>query len=302
MAACVSRRDFVRTGLAAAGALAAAASALPRAAWAAHGAPAEAPAEAAPKMHVGLVTYLVGAKMDLDTLIDVCEKSGMEGVELRSTHAHGVEPSLDAAGRAKVKERFARTKVRCYALGSACEYHSPKPEEVKKNIDLTKEFVKLAADLGCWGVKVRPNGLPKGVDEDATLRQIAAAVRECAEFAGERGLTVMVECHGGETQRPDRMAKIMEYCKHPAAALCWNCNGIDVQDGSIAKYFKMCEPWIRHVHIQTITGGGYPWKELFDLLKAARFSHYTMIETDSKGADPVAFLRAQRAAWEQLTA
>jgi len=302
---CLNRRDFVRMGLAA-GALAAGAAALPRRsarAADAEAAPADAPAEAAPRMHLGLVTYLVGAKMDLDTLIDVCEKSGMEGVELRSTHAHGVEPSLDAAGRAKVKERFARTKVRCYALGSACEYHSPKPEEVRKNIDLTKKFLELAADLGCWGVKVRPNGLPKGVDEDATLRQIAAAVRECAEFAAPRGLTVMVECHGGETQRPDRMAKIMEYCDHPAAALCWNCNGIDVQNGSIATYFKMCEPWIRHVHIHTLTEGGYPWKELFGLLKAARFGHYTMIETERKGDDdPVAFLRAQRAAWEQLTA
>jgi sugar phosphate isomerase/epimerase len=290
----LSRRDFVRTGLAAGGGLlAAAACGRAQPAWAAEA------AGATPKMHLGLVTYMVGAKMDLDTLIDVCEKSGMEGVELRTTHAHGVEPSLDAAGRAKVKERFARTKVRCYALGSACEYHSPKPEEVKRNIDLTKKFVDLAADLGCWGVKVRPNDLPKGVEEDATLRQIATAVRECADVAKDRNVTIMVECHGGAA-RPDRMAKVMEYCDHPSACLCWNCNGVDVQDGSIAKHFTMCKPWIRHVHIQTITGGGYPWKELFDLLKAAGFDRYTMIETDAKGADPVAFLRDLRAAWEKL--
>ncbi len=289
-----TRRSFLRTSLAAGGGLlAAAACGRAQPAWAAEA------AGATPKMHLGLVTYMVGAKMDLDTLIDVCEKSGIEGVELRTTHAHGVEPSLDAAGRAKVKERFARTKVRCYALGSTCEYHSPKPDEVKRNIDLTKKFVDLAADLGCWGVKVRPNDLPKGVEEDATLRQIAAAVRECAEVAKDKNVTIMVECHGGAA-RPDRMAKIMEYCDHPSACLCWNCNGVDVQDGSIAKYFAMCKPWVRHVHIQTITGGGYPWKELFDLLKAAGFDRYTMIETDSKGADPVAFLRDQRAAWEKL--
>jgi len=286
------RRTFLKTAALGAGLFGLAA---PRS----HAAPAS-PSFAKPStLRLGLVTYNLAKDWDIPTILKNCEQAKFEGVELRTTHAHGVEPSLDAAGRAKVKERFARTKVRCYALGSACEYHSPKPEEVKRNIDLTKKFVDLAADLGCWGVKVRPNDLPKGVEEDATLRQIATAVRECAEFAKDKNVTIMVECHGGAA-RPDRMAKIMEYCNHPAAALCWNCNGVDVQDGSIARYFAMCKPWIRHVHIQTITGGGYPWKELFDLLKAANFDRYTMIETDSRGADPVAFLRDLRAAWEKL--
>lgn len=294
MAHPLTRRDFVRTGLAAAGAVAAGACARTRAAGAAE---AEKP-----RMHIGLVTYLVGAEMNLDTLIDVCEKGGMEGVELRSTHKHGVEPSLTPAQRAEVKARFARSPVRCYALGSACEYHSTSAETVKKNIDLTAKFVDLAADLGCWGVKVRPNGLPKEVDEDKTLRQIGESVRQCAEYAKTKNVHIVVECHGGGTARPDRMAKIMEYCKHPSAGLCWNCNGGETQDGSIEKYFKMCQPWIRHVHIHTLTDKSYPWKELFDLLKAARFTDFTMIETQYKGDDPVAFLKAQRAEWDKLTA
>jgi len=121
---------------------------------------------------------MVCAKMDLPTVIKCCEDSGMEGVELRSTHKHGVEPTLDAAGREKVKEAFAKTKVKLVALGSACEFHSPKPEVVKKNIESTGQFVQLAADLGAWGVKVRPNGLRKDVPEDTTLRQIAGAFAE----------------------------------------------------------------------------------------------------------------------------
>lgn len=242
---------------------------------------------------------MVGAKMDLETLIDACEKSGMEAVELRSTHAHGVEPSIDAAARAKVKERFAATKVRLYALGSACEYHSPDPAVVRKNVEATKGFVQLAADLGAWGVKVRPNGLPKEVPEDKTLRQIGAACRECGEFAKDKGIVIFVECHGGGTSRPDRMARIMEYCDHPAVCLGWNCNDVDVKDGSIREYFEMCKPWIRHVHIQNLAEKRYPWRELFDLLKAMPYDRYTMIETHAKG-DPVEFLREQRRLWEPL--
>jgi len=253
-----------------------------------------------PRMHLGLVTYMVGAKMDLPTLIAACEKSGMEGVELRSTHAHGVEPHISKARRREVVAMFADSPVRLYALGSACEYHSPDPKVVAKNIDETKRFVDLAADLRCWGVKVRPNGLPKDVPEEKTLAQIAGAIRTCAEYAKPRKVTLFVECHGRGTSRPDRMASIIKQVDHPGACLCWNCNGVDVENGSISRYFKLCAPYIQHVHIHTLTEKGYPWEELFRLLVAADFRRFTMIETHCKGADPVEFLKAQRSEWERL--
>ena len=289
----LTRRTFLRTGAAAAAAVAAGTLARPRLAGA-----AEDPSK--PRIHLGLVTYMVGAKMDLPTLIAACEKSGMEGVELRSTHAHGVEPHISKQRRGEVKAMFADSPVRLYALGSACEYHSPDPKVVAKNVDLTKRFVDLAADLGCWGVKVRPNGLPKGVPEEKTLAQIAGAIRTCAEYAGPRKVTLFIECHGPGTSRPDRMASIIKQVDHPSACLCWNCNSLDIENGSIRRYFKLCAPHIQHVHIHTLTEKGYPWEELFGLLKAADFRRFTMIETHCKGDDPVAFLKAQRDAFLKL--
>jgi sugar phosphate isomerase/epimerase len=260
---------------------------------------AEAPGTG-PRIRLGMVTYMIGAKMDLETLIGVCEKAKIEGVELRTTHAHGVEPSLDAAGRAKVKERFAKTSVVLRALGSACEYHAADAAAVKKNIEQTNAFVQLAADLGVWGVKVRPNGLRKDVPEEQTLRQIGEAIRECGEFAKEKGVAIVVECHGAQTAHPPRMAKIMEFCKHPSVGLCWNSNGGEAQNGSIRENFKICQPWIRHCHVRTITLTDYPWAELYALLKEMKYDGFTMLETTCKG-DPVEFLNEQRAAFEKMT-
>ncbi|HPD15940.1 MAG TPA: sugar phosphate isomerase/epimerase family protein [Planctomycetota bacterium] len=256
-------------------------------------------AEEKPRIRIGTVTYMVCAQMDLPTLIKACEDSGMEGVELRTTHKHGVEPKLDADGRAKVRETFARTKVKLVALGSACEYHAADPATVKRNIEQTHAFVQLAADVGAWGVKVRPNGLRKDVPEDATLRQIAGAVRECGALAQEKGVKIVVECHGGGTSRLDRMAKIMEYCDHPAVGLCWNSNSGETDaNGSLKPNFDLCKKWIWHAHI-TDCGGNYPFKEFFDLLKGIGYNGYTMFETSCKG-DPVEFLKERRAVWEKL--
>src|SRR5688572_18752860 len=73
-----------------------------------------------PKFKLGLVTYMVGSKWDLPTLIDVCKKSGVAAVELRTTHAHGVEPSLSADQRAEVRKRFEDAGVVLWGLGSVC--------------------------------------------------------------------------------------------------------------------------------------------------------------------------------------
>src|SRR5262245_49145060 len=64
-----------------------------------------------PEMPFGLVTYQWGADWDLPTLLANCEKAGAMGVELRTTHKHGVEPSLNAGQRRDVKARFADCPV-----------------------------------------------------------------------------------------------------------------------------------------------------------------------------------------------
>ena len=59
-------------------------------------------------MQLGLVTYQWGADWDLPTLIKNCEKTGFRGVELRTTHKHGVEPSLDEAAAQGSRQAICR--------------------------------------------------------------------------------------------------------------------------------------------------------------------------------------------------
>ena len=73
------------------------------------------------KMRFGLVTYLWGQHMDLPTVIDACKKSGMGGVELRTVHKHGVEPSLSASERKEVRKRFEDSGIVLIGYGSNAE-------------------------------------------------------------------------------------------------------------------------------------------------------------------------------------
>src|SRR3954462_4618249 len=199
-----TRRQFL-----AASAVAASATGLPSVALAA---PKADPRD--PPFKLGLVTYNVAAQWDLPTLLKVCKSVGIAAVECRTTHKHGVEPSLTADQRAEVKKRFADSGVAFWGCGSVCEFHSPDPAVVKKNIETCHEFVKLVHDIGGTMVKVRPNGLPKQVPVEKTLEQIGKALVECGKYAGDYGVEICVEVHGAGTQEPPNMKAIMEHCGH----------------------------------------------------------------------------------------
>src|SRR3989442_15861623 len=162
-------------------------------------------------LKLGTVTYNIAKDWDLPTLIKNLTEAGFDAVELRTTHKHGVEISLSPAARAEVRKRFEDGSVRIGGLGTTCEYHSPDPAILRKNIDETREWVTLAHDVGSPSVKVRPNGIPKNVAEEQTLEQIGKALRECGAFAHDHGVAIQLEVHGETTSRLPRIRKILDY-------------------------------------------------------------------------------------------
>jgi len=250
---------------------------------------------------LGLVTYNMAKDWDIDTLIERCKETGFEGVELRTTHAHGVEDNLTATQRRSVKEKFEKSGIKLVGLGTAFEYHSLDPKEVRRNIEGTKRYVILARDVGAEEVKVRPNGLQleAGVPREKTVEQIASALRECGEFAKDYDIEIRVEVHGRGTSDPKCMREIMDSCNHDNVFICWNSNDTDVEDGSVAANFKLLQKWIRQVHMRDLFIETYPWRELMRLLRESGFDGFCLAEIPGS-PDPVRVLRYYRALWKEL--
>ncbi|HVX59861.1 MAG TPA: sugar phosphate isomerase/epimerase family protein [Pirellulales bacterium] len=252
-------------------------------------------------MQLGLVTYMWGAEWDLPTLIKNCRLAGFAGVELRSGHKHGVEPSLPADDRKRVAAQFMDSGVELVGLGSACEYHSPDPAVVKKNVEQTKEFIKLCHDCGGTGVKVRPNGLPTEVPVQRTLEQIGKALNEVAAFGEGYGVAIRLEIHGRGTSQLEHIKTIMDVADHPGATVCWNCNPTDLDGAGLKANFDLVKNRLGTIHIHDLTSN-YPWIELFGLLKGSGFEGWTLLEEGSPTADPVRVMKYYRLLWERMTA
>ena len=260
----------------------------------------------APSFKLGMVTYNVAAQWDLPTILKVCKATGIAAVECRTTHKHGVEPTLTAEQRETVKKQFADSGIVFWGCGSVCEFQSPDPAVVTKNIETCKQFVQLVHDLGGTMVKVRPNGMPKGANLEKTLEQIGKALIECGKAAEDFGVEICVEVHGATTQEPANIKTIMDHCGHKAVGLTWNSNPTDVKDGSVKAAFDLLRPWIKSCHINEIYKdvlGVYPYRELFRLFRETGYDRYTMIEVGKTPPDVASgeeMLKFYKALWTEL--
>ncbi len=255
------------------------------------------------RLKLGLVTYNWGKDWDLPTVIRNCAATGFGGVELRSTHKHGVEITLDTDQRAAVKAQFADSGVELVGLGSACEYHSESPAVVKKNIAETKEFIQLCKDVGGSGVKVRPNGLPSNVPVDQTLEQIGRSLNEVGAAGADQGIQIRVEVHGRGTSEIRNMKTIMDVADHPNVVVCWNCNPGDLDGAGLAANYQLLRDRMGTIHIHDLINDPYPWSELFPLLKETNspgFTGWTLLEDGKVPNDIVDAMHKNHQRWNEL--
>lgn len=245
-------------------------------------------------LKLGTVTYNIAKDWDVPTLIKNLSDTGFEAVELRTTHKHGVELTLSPEARAEVRKRFADSPVKIGGLGTICEFHAADPAVVRKNVDETKQWVKLAQDIGSPGVKVRPNGLPKDVPEEKTLEQIGKALAECGAAARDHGVLIQLEVHGEGTSRLPRVRKIMDHAgNHPGVRVCWNSNQTDLLDDGFAANFKLVRDQIGQVHMRDLFLEEYPWRSLLTSLSEMKFSGYCFAEIPDS-TDPIRVLKYYR--------
>lgn len=287
-----SRRQFLYT--AAVGSLAVSTTAALRSAMA---------ADPKTKMKFGLVTYLWGQHMDLPTVINGCEKSGLGGVELRTQHKHGVEPQLHKAERAEVRKRFADSPVKLVGYGSNAEFHSSDPAKVKANIELAKSYVQLMADCGGTGVKVKPNGFAKDVPREKTIEQIGKSLNEVAAYGQQYGQEIRVEVHGSGTAELPVIRDIFKIADHPNVKVCWNSNGEDLKgEGLEANFGMVKDRFGATCHVRELDSTDYPYAQLFKLFKGIDYAGWILLEARTDPSDKVAAMTAQRKLFESLVA
>jgi sugar phosphate isomerase/epimerase len=248
-----------------------------------------------PVLRLGLMTYNLARDWDLDTIVSHCQQAKFEHAELRTTHAHGVEVSLSQAERREVRQRCEDAGIKL-SLASGFAYHWPDRQRLQENIDGTKQYTRLAADIGAIGIRVFPNALPagEGIPEQQTVEQIAKAASEVSTFAADHGVEIRLANHGRGTNRVTVIKRILDAADCEHIYVNWNCDRTDVDDPGFVANFRSVQDRIRNVHLHELWDPDYPYRQLFSLLRESGYQGYCDAEV-SASDQPVRLMRYYRA-------
>ena len=255
------------------------------------------------ELKLGTVTYNIAKDWDVPTLIANLTEAKIGAVELRTTHAHGVEPTLAPAARADVRKRFADSAVRIGGLGTICEYHAADPAVVRKNIEETRAWLRAGARSRMperQGAAERPARRRAGGADARADRQGAGGLRP--HRAGSRRAAAARGARPRHRARCRGFEKILEYS--PATIRRSGCAGTPIRrtcsTAASTKNFALVKERIGQVHMRDLYVEEYPWQRLVQLLQGIDFQGYCFAELGQPSTDGVRVLKYFRGMFRQL--
>lgn len=200
-----TRRDFLKTGLAAAGLGAAGLSTA-----------VNATSSMAPLYKISLAEWslngpLFDGQMDnLDFPVEAAAH-GITGVEY--VNQFFMDKATDQSYLAELKKRAESEGVTNVLIMCDQEGHLGDPDESERMqaVDNHKKWVDAAKTIGCHAIRV--NGRSEGSYEEQA-RLVADGFTHLVEYAAERDMNVILENHGGLSSNPDWVVEVVEMVDH----------------------------------------------------------------------------------------
>jgi sugar phosphate isomerase/epimerase len=217
----ISRRQLITGTLAGAGALGMTVSGACQAQPESTGG-AQMAAEAVKPTHnmkLSLAAYsmrqaLSAGEITLFDFVDWCAELDLQGTELTSYY---FPEDVDLAYLHKIKLHAFRQGVSISGTAVGNDFcKAPGTEERKQQIEHVRTWIDYAAEMDAPHIRVFAGRAPDGVELETALGWAADGIKECLEYAEERGVVLGLENHGGVTARAkDHLAICDRVGMHP---------------------------------------------------------------------------------------
>ena len=184
-------------------------------------------------------------------ILEFAEANHFAAIELR-----GLMGSLDLPSRpefatdrlSQTKQELASRGLKIACVSSSSAMHESAPDAREKSLADARRFIDLAAGLNAPYVRVFGNEI-KGPKEEVIAR-VAAGMRTLADYAGPRGVTVIIESHGDFTDSPT-LKDVLTRADSPHAALLWDAHHTFASSHEEPEHtVRELGKWIRHTHLK----------------------------------------------------
>lgn len=222
--------------------------------------------------------------LTLNDFVSDCAKFGCEGTELTSYYFP----------KAVTHDYLRSLRRHCFRLGLDIsgtavgnDFGHPPGEQRTKQIALVKQWVDFAEILGAPVIRI----FAGHVKPDSTPAQahslMVSAIEECCEYAGQHGVHLALENHGGPTATAEGLLQFVRDVNSP-----WF--GVNVDTGNFHsedpyKEIAQIAPYALNVQVKVVMSGPdkkkvpADYKRLAAIMRDAHYRGYIVLEYEEAG-------------------
>lgn len=213
--------------------------------------------------------------------LDYCADHGCDGAEVTSYY-FPKELTTDFLIQVR-RHAFLRGLV-LSGTSVGNNFVVPKGEKLNQQIALVKTWVDHAAILGAPHVRVFA-GDSRNISRSEAKATSIAALEECAEYAGSKGIFLGLENHGGIVAEPQDFLEIVQSVKSPWLGVNLDLGNFNTDDPY--RDLALCAPYAVNVHFKSEISARGRRREAADLprlvkiLRDANYQGYAALEYEN---------------------
>lgn len=247
----------------------------------------------APKFKLSLAAYsyrnlLKDSKsgVTLETFIDDCAKMQLDGTELTSYY-FPADPTAEYLYSLKAHAFRQGLSVSGTAIGN--DFGHPPGEARDQQIAITKAWIEHAAKLNAPVIRVFAGHQKKGSSVEETHRLMVEGLNEVCQYAGQHGVFLALENHGGPTATAEGLLKIVHDVDSEWFGV--NLDSGNFHSDDIYGELAQVAPYAINAQIKVVVSGPdkkkvpTDFKRVFNILKEANYRGFVVLEYEEAG-DP----------------
>jgi sugar phosphate isomerase/epimerase len=235
-----------------------------------------------------LLTGKKGAapQLTLADFVNDCARFGCDGTELTSYYFPKV-----------VSPDYLRQLARqCFRLGLDVtgtavgnDFGHPPGEERLQQIASVKQWIDHAALLGAPVIRIFAGHVKKEMPAPQAHALMVAAIEECCAYAGDKGVHLALENHGGPTSDAEGLLKFVRDVNSPWFGV--NLDTGNFHSDDIYGEIEKVAPFALNVQVKVVTAGHDKIKKPTDyariakILRSTGYRGYVVLEYEEDG-DP----------------
>ncbi len=147
--------------------------------------------------------------MNLDGFIDLTATMPFDAVELTEYYFPETSPRYLAG----LKGRCTRLGLDISGTAIRTDFCVNNAARIKEQIDHTRRWIEITSRLGGKTIRIFGGTVARDDKEDRARRQCIDAMQQCCEYAGQFGVYLALENHGGITGTSEQMLALVRAIK-----------------------------------------------------------------------------------------